>query len=319
MRFSNDFDEGRGGYVYGDDAFRFTSEPGYASGKRTASGGVDGSGALVVRLGGIDDADVGHISGGWSKSFTLEEAQSVTLTLSFKLTQSSDYEPNEYSEALVALDGDLVGVGGRDYLARIAGDGSGGPSRSTGWRTVEIDLGELEPGSHSLTLGGYNNAKTEAVERTTVHFDNVVVGGTSVAPAAVDLDAFEARVLELTNDYRAENGRAPLANDAKLNAAAEDWSREMAEGDFFRHSTPDQVRDFGYEPVAWGENIAAGYRTPEAVVQGWIDSPGHRANLLSTSFEEIGIGYVYLSDDPGDLNYRHYWTQAFGTEADALA
>jgi uncharacterized protein YkwD len=135
---------------------------------------------------------------------------------------------------------------------------------------------------------------------------------------AILLEAFELRVLELTNEFRAENGLAPLLNSPTLNAAADDWSRQMAEGDFFAHSTPSQVEDHGYEWQHWGENIAGGQLTPEAVVQAWIDSPGHRANLLNESFEEIGIGYHHLPDDTGDVNYRHYWTQVFGAEADML-
>ena len=81
-------------------------------------------------------------------------------------------------------------------------------------------------------------------------------------------------MLELTNAVpRRATARTPLANDTKLNAAAEDWSRAMADGDFFRHSTPAQVEEQGYEWRDWGENIAAGYATPEAVVNGWITAP----------------------------------------------
>jgi uncharacterized protein YkwD len=135
---------------------------------------------------------------------------------------------------------------------------------------------------------------------------------------AILLEAFELRVLELTNEFRAENGLAPLSNSPALNAAAEDWSRQMAEDDFFAHSTPSQVEGFGYDWQHWGENIAGGHLSPEAVVQAWIDSPGHRANLLNESYEEIGIGYHHLADDTGDVNYRHYWTQVFGAEAELL-
>ena len=140
----------------------------------------------------------------------------------------------------------------------------------------------------------------------------------AAAGGGIGLEAFEARVLALTNEFRIANGKDPFANDTKLNAAAEDWSRSMATGDFFRHSTPAQVEEQGYDWRAWGENIAAGYTTPEAVVNGWINSPGHRANMLSDNFEEMGVGYYYLANDTGSLNYRHYWTQTFGTEAVGL-
>lgn len=129
------------------------------------------------------------------------------------------------------------------------------------------------------------------------------------------LEAFEAEVLRLTNEFRAQYGKAPLVNDERLNAAAEDWSQSMAEDDFFAHSSPSQVEEEGYNWRAWGENIAAGYRTPEQVVQGWINSPGHRANMLSDYFQEIGVGHYYEENDTGDVNYHHYWTQVFATEA----
>lgn len=312
MRLAYNFDASIEGFVYHDDAFRFTSEPDYAGGWWTSAGGVGGSGALQVRLGGVDNRDIAGMSGGWSTRFTVEEPQSVSLTFSYQLSQSALYEPGEYSEALVALDGALIGMEGREYLARLNGDGQGGASLSTGWQSVTLELGVLTAGEHTLTFGGYNNLKTEMGERTVVRFDDIVI------ESGPGLSAFEARVLELTNAYRLEHGLDPLQSDASLNAAAEDWSREMADGDFFRHSSPDQVRDFGYAPIRWGENIAAGFQTPEAVVEGWIDSPSHRANILNPYFEEIGIGHVYLPDDGGDLNYRHYWTQTFGTDLDSL-
>lgn len=136
-------------------------------------------------------------------------------------------------------------------------------------------------------------------------------GGSEPDPA---LEAFEAEVLRLTNDFRVANGRSPLENDARLNAAAEEWSQSMGENDFFAHSSPRQVEEEGYDWRAWGENIAAGYRTPEQVVQGWINSPGHRANMLSANFEEIGVGHHFEANDTGSVNYGHYWTQVFATE-----
>jgi len=134
------------------------------------------------------------------------------------------------------------------------------------------------------------------------------------------LDAFEAEVLSLVNEFRAANGLPPLESDARLNEAAEDWSMTMATGDFFAHSTPAQVEEQNYDWRAWGENIAAGQQTPDSVVDAWIDSPGHRANMLSENFQDIGIGYYYLENDTGSVNYHHYWTQTFGTEfGDAIA
>jgi Ca2+-binding RTX toxin-like protein len=129
---------------------------------------------------------------------------------------------------------------------------------------------------------------------------------------------FIAQVVALTNQFRAENGLAPLALNAELSNTAQFHSQDMASQDYFSHtgkngSSPwDRAEMFGYGMTAMGENIAAGQRTPAAVVEGWKNSPGHRANMLNASFTEIGVGYEFLATDTGSVNYSHYWTQFFG-------
>lgn len=303
------FDNGRSGFRYADDAFLFTDEPRYARGSH------DDSGALIVRLGGRDDAVVHGMSGGWTRGFELDEAQSVTLTFRVKMKQGPDHSAREFADVRVLLDGEPVEVAGRNFAVRLMGDGVGGPDRSMGWRTIEVDLGPMAAGRHEFTLGGYSNRKTSQDAFTRIVFDDVSIEGTP--PPRPRLAAFEAEVLRLTNTYREKYGLDALKNDANLNAAAEDWSREMANGDFFRHSNkPSQITEHGYDPDGWGENIAAGYQTPKEVVKGWINSPGHRANLLSDDFEHIGIGYAYKSNDGGQAPYGHYWTQIFGAPDD---
>lgn len=131
--------------------------------------------------------------------------------------------------------------------------------------------------------------------------------------------AFIARVLELTNQFRAQNGLSPLKANVELDAAAEGHSEDMANQDYFSHtgkdgSQPwDRAKEVGYEANSMGENIAAGYSTPEAVVEGWKNSPGHRANMLNASYTELGVGYFYLANDTGSVNYNTYWTQLFGS------
>ncbi|WAL58803.1 CAP domain-containing protein [Thermocoleostomius sinensis] len=130
---------------------------------------------------------------------------------------------------------------------------------------------------------------------------------------------FVNQVLELTNQFRAQNGLAPLKLNSELNAAAQAHSQDMAQNDYFSHtgkngSKPwDRAKVVGYEARSMGENIAAGQTTPEAVVQGWINSPGHRANLLNPNYTELGVGYFYLENDTGSVNYKRYWTQLFGS------
>ena len=123
------------------------------------------------------------------------------------------------------------------------------------------------------------------------------------------------RVLELTNTEREQAGLGPLALSPELSGAAQDYSQVLASGDCFAHTCGplpkfrDRVTQAGY--LGWtaiGENIAAGYLTPEAVVAGWMASSGHRANILSPRYSEIGIGVVSSGG-----RFGMYWTQDFGS------
>ncbi|MDB9527254.1 CAP domain-containing protein [Oscillatoria sp. CS-180] len=129
---------------------------------------------------------------------------------------------------------------------------------------------------------------------------------------------FIQEVVRLTNEYRADNGLWALSFDDDLAEAAQTHSENMAEQDFFSHKGKDNTRSWdraraaGYETGMVGENIAAGYVSPQSVVDAWIKSDGHRANLLNEHFNEIGVGYFYLEDDTGEVNYKTYWAQVFG-------
>jgi uncharacterized protein YkwD len=82
---------------------------------------------------------------------------------------------------------------------------------------------------------------------------------------------------------------------------------------FFKHSQlVELVREKGYPSSFVGENIGAGSPTAERVVQMWMNSPGHRNNILNADYQEIGVGHYYLENDPGRFQYKHYWTQIFG-------
>lgn len=118
-------------------------------------------------------------------------------------------------------------------------------------------------------------------------------------------------VLELTNQYRAANGVAPLTLQPQLATAAQAFAQLMNDLVFFDHTSPDgttvgqRLAAAGYNWRTYGENIAWGYRTPEDVMSGWIGSAGHRTNLLNAAFTEVGIGYVSGTSP--------YWVQDFGT------
>ncbi len=171
---SASFGTGSDGFTYVDDPFRVTASPAYASGAYSTTGGFSGGG-LRVLLGGIDAAQVLNMSGGWRATFTLGAPGDVTVTLRYRLTQTSEYESDEYSDALVSVDGVLRGPGAADYLARIVGDGNGGIALTTGWQLVQVTLPGLAAGSHTVTIGGYNNKKTYLDEQTEILIDDVSI------------------------------------------------------------------------------------------------------------------------------------------------
>lgn len=132
---------------------------------------------------------------------------------------------------------------------------------------------------------------------------------------------FINRVVELTNLERTKAGLPPLRLNPLLTAAALAHSQDMASQDYFDHAEPDggspgdRIEATGYQSAGWAENIYAGGSTPEEVVEGWMNSPGHRANILNPEMQEIGVGYYFLADDTGDVNFKHYWTQVFAIPA----
>lgn len=105
-------------------------------------------------------------------------------------------------------------------------------------------------------------------------------------------------VLSEMNVYRAKSGAAPLHFDARLTAAAEDRMRDMEDLEYWAHDAPDGRTPFvwlkarGYEYQYAGENLATGFETTEVLVQGWMESPGHRANILSLDYDDVGIAVI---------------------------
>ena len=175
--FESHFDTGADGFAYVDNAFRGASQSSYASGLHSTTGGFSGGG-LRVTLGGLDDADILNMSGGWNRGFTLASQQRVTASLRIRLEQSANYESDEFSQALLAIDGRLASnVTGRDYLVQVRGNGNGGPVISSGWQQISVDLGVLPAGSHNIAIGGFNNKKTFRDEQTNVYIDDVVLKG----------------------------------------------------------------------------------------------------------------------------------------------
>ena len=155
--------------------------------------------------------------------------------------------------------------------------------------------------------------------------------------------SFEEQVLELTNEERWANGQLPpLKGQSLLDSSAATHSTNMGTRNFFAHCDPDthtlpwdRMTAAGYVWNAAAENIAAGYADPAQVMAAWMASPGHRANILATTYRELGVGYYLDGGDASNVRldnlpavspdcvpdatggpYFRYWTQNFGRRID---
>ena len=140
---------------------------------------------------------------------------------------------------------------------------------------------------------------------------------------------FEQRVIELINQRRAQdtdcrtggffNAAQPLRNHVKIQCAARYHALWMSQNDVLSHDSPggelgfdfwERAESAGYEGWAVGENVAAGYDSPEDVVAGWMGSDGHCANIMEPTAEEIGVGYRYEASS--SMNY--FWSMTTGVQ-----
>lgn len=144
---------------------------------------------------------------------------------------------------------------------------------------------------------------------------------TTLAPtASFDARGWESEILRITNVERQNAGLNPLVVCTRLANSALAHTNRMLEGQFFSHSDPgtgtasgDRIRSTGYFESSngwgYGENIAMGYSSPNATMVGWMNSPGHRANILNPSFTHLGVG---VNIGKWDAWYRSVATQNFG-------
>ena len=122
------------------------------------------------------------------------------------------------------------------------------------------------------------------------------------------VSSYESEVIRLVNEIRQQNGLRPLAANWELSRVARYKSQDMRDNGYFSHNSPtygtpfQMLSAFGLSYRTAGENIAKGYASPQAVVNGWMNSSGHRANILNASYTQIGVGYVAQGN---------YWTQMF--------
>lgn len=168
-------------------------------------------------------------------------------------------------------------------------------------------------------------------------FRHVILATLALATSAsLQAQSFEEQVVELVNIARWDNGQLPpMKHVALLDQSAEGHSVAMGDRNFFMHCDPDtstspgqRMSAAGYAWSSWAENIAAGQTTPASVMSSWMNSAGHRANVLG-SRREIGVGYHFDAADAAGVRtstsgcvpngtiggFRHYWTQNFGSRS----
>ena len=137
---------------------------------------------------------------------------------------------------------------------------------------------------------------------------DLIYPGDKINVPAAQNAAIEQQVVDLVNKERAAYGLKPLSVDWQVARVAEHKSQDMLNKNYFSHTSPtygspfDMLKSYGISYRSAGENIAKGQRTAQEVMNGWMNSSGHRANILNSSYTHIGVGYV---------SNGNYWTQIF--------
>lgn len=233
--------------------------------------------------------------------------------------------------ALVALFGlvvplvgaSLAGCEGENSVVTAGDDATGDQNSTAGDANVPSDdaAGDDTSGDGGGNVASGDDGAGDDAGGDTAEDDPPALPQNEYCAAVEDWDAawaqFEQDVLDLVNERRAAGAdcdsegdfapAGPLTMNGALQCAARNHSMDMAVRGFFSHVNPDgdtpgeRISASGYSPSGWGENIAGGYPTPESVVDGWMNSDGHCANIMNGNFTEIGVGYYEGA----------YWTLVF--------
>ena len=175
----------------------------------------------------------------------------------------------------------------------------------------------------SITPSATTAPPTVTLESTPIGTKTASATATGQAGSPLTAAEAEARVVARTNYYRQQFGCQPLTIDKRLTASAQRHSEDMALHDLFDHvgsdgSSPSQrITAAGYKWSLAAENLAAGYTSPEEVVDAWFNevppNDGHRRNLLNCALRQVGVGYYDLANDGGKYTFHTYWTQDLAT------
>lgn len=159
----------------------------------------------------------------------------------------------------------------------------------------------------------YQVGVTEVIQANpAVKNPNMIYPGQKLnIPELGEVKSAEEQVAALVNQERSKHGLKPMKLNWELSRVARYKSQDMIDKNYFSHTSPTygspftMMKNFGISYRAAGENIAAGQKTPQEVMNAWMNSEGHRKNILSSQYTEIGVGYAKGG------SYGHYWTQMF--------
>ncbi len=177
-----------------------------------------------------------------------------------------------------------------------------------------IDTYIVQPGDSLWKIAvSYQIGLSEIIEANPQIPDpNLIYPGQKInIPLIDEIKAIEHEVIQLTNQERAKYGLPPLRADWQVSRVARIKSADMRDRGYFAHNSPtygspfQMLKSFNISYRSAGENIASGQPSAESVVRAWMNSPGHRQNILNNTFTHIGVGYARGGTG------RHYWTQMF--------
>ncbi|MFC5144885.1 CAP domain-containing protein [Streptomyces aureoversilis] len=232
----------------------------------------------------------------------LKEHPSVAAAASSAPSASNSASPSAGASASAAAgkDGDQE----KKDRAEVKTEAGTGAGDKPGTRSSAKDKAKEAPSAGHGSGNGSGSARKPAAGG----------GGGGGAQAGGANGKHVQQVVDMVNAERAKAGCSPLTVNAKLQAAAQGHSDDMAARDYYDHTSPegkspgDRMTAAGYRWSTYGENIFKSPRDARTAMDGWMKSPGHRANILNCSFKEIGVGINFKSNGP-------WWTQNFGASS----
>ncbi|MEU1820415.1 CAP domain-containing protein [Streptomyces roseifaciens] len=231
---------------------------------------------------------------------TLKEHPSVAAAASSAPSASSSASPSAGASASAAAGKDRSQE--KKDRAEVKTEAGKEAGDKPGTRSSAKDKADEAPSAGRGSGNGSGTARRPAT------------GGGSGAQAGGANGKHVQQVVDMVNAERAKAGCSPLTINTKLQAAAQGHSDDMAARDYYAHTSPegkspgDRMTAAGYRWSTYGENIFKSPKDARTAMDGWMKSPGHRANILNCSFKEIGVGINFKSNGP-------WWTQNFGASS----